>query len=86
MKNNIEAVAQTIAKEISKFPADQKLSNERLHGQLGYTKRQSEAVLMATYFLKTIEKINPDLDESQKEDFDKYHGQLVKMAIEITGK
>lgn len=86
MKNDIDKVSQTIAEAISKFPANQSLGNNCVHKMLGYTKRESEAILMAAWFLKKVEKINPDTDESQKENFDNFRSQLVEAALEITGK
>lgn len=85
MKNDINQVAQTIAKEISKFPANQALGNDSVHKFLGYTKRQSEAILMAAWFLKKVEKMNPD-NEDEKEEYDSLRSELVDLALEITGK
>jgi hypothetical protein len=86
VKNDINQVAQTIAQTIEKFPANTAADHGGLHHTLGYTKRQSEAKLMATYFLKKIEKMNPDKDEESKAEYDKYHNQLVDKALEISGK
>jgi hypothetical protein len=83
MKNNINQVAQTIANKISEFPANQQLGNDCVHKMLGYTKRESEAVLMAAWFLKNVEKMSRDDD---KETFKAYRQQLVDKAIKISGK
>jgi len=83
MKNNIDEVAQTIAQTIEKFPADTLADHGTLHHTLKMTKRESEAWLMASWFLKNVEKMSLKND---KEVYNQYRKQLSEKAIEITGK
>lgn len=83
MKNDINKVAQTIAKEISKFLANSPADNGTFHHTLGLTKRESEARQMAGWFLKNVEKMNSDDD---KETFNKLQEQLIELAIAEVGR
>jgi hypothetical protein len=83
MKNDINKVAQTIAKEISKFPANTPVDHGTLHHTLGMTKRESEAWLMASWFLSKVEKMSL---EDDKENFNNYRQQLTGLAIAEVGK
>lgn len=86
MKNNINQVAQTIANEISKYPANASADHGTLHHTLKMTKRESEANLMAGWFLKKVEKIIPDNSDEEKEEYNQLRQELVELAIEIVGK
>ena len=83
MKNDITNVAQTIAKEISKFEANSPADNGTFHNTLGLTKRESEARQMAGWFLKNVEKMNSD---DNKEEFNRLQDQLIELAITEVGK
>jgi hypothetical protein len=83
MKNNINKVAQTIAKEISKFPANTPVDHGTFHHTLGMTKRESEAWSMASWFLSKIEKVSL---EDNKEEFNNLRKQLSDLAIAEVGK
>jgi hypothetical protein len=84
MKNDINQVAQTIAKEISKFEANSPADNGTFHNTLGWTKRKSEAHQMAGWFLRKVEKIY--LAEEEKEAFAELQAQLRDKALEIVGE
>lgn len=81
MKNDINKVAETIAKEISKFPAN--AESENLHKLAGLTKRESEAFQMASWFLSKVEKMDQDAD---KEAFHSLRMRLVELATAAVGK
>lgn len=83
MKNDINAVAQTIAKKISEFPANTSADHGTFHDTMKMTKRESEAWSMASWFLINVEKMSL---EDDKETFNQYRQQLSDKAIEITGK
>lgn len=83
MKNDINKVAQTIAKEISKFEENTPADNGTFHNTLGLTKRESEARKMAGWFLEKVEKMSLD---SNKEEFNKLQNQLIDLAIAEVGK
>lgn len=83
MKNDINKVAQTIAAAIVKFPANTLMDGTTLHAVLKMTKRESEAWLMASWFLSKVEKMSL---ENDKENFNSYRKQLSDLAIAITGK
>lgn len=83
MKNDINKVAQTIAKEISKFPANAPVDHGTLHHTLGMTKRESEAWSMASWFLSKVEKMSL---ENDKENFNDLRKQLAELAIAEAGK
>jgi hypothetical protein len=83
MKNDINKVAQTIAKEISKYPANTPVEHGTFHHTLGMTKRESEAWLMASWFLSKVEKMSL---EDDKEIFNQYRKQLADLAIAEVGK
>lgn len=85
MKNDINKVAQTIAKEIGKYSANTLVDHGTLHHTLGMTKRESEAWLMASWFLSKVEKM-PFEDEGDKETFNQYRKQLADWAIAEVGK
>lgn len=83
MKNDINKVAQTIAKEISKFPANAPADNGTFHNTLKMTKRESEAWSMASWFLSKVEKMSL---EDDKENFNNLRKQLADLAIAEVGK
>ena len=83
MKHNINEVAQTIAKEISKFAANSPADNGTLHNTLDLTKRESEARQMAGWFLKNVEKITND--GNPENEFNTLQNQLIELAIEEVG-
>lgn len=84
MKNNINEVAKTIAKEIIKYPANKPADTTNiLHTRLGLTKRESEARLMAKWFLSNVEKISI---EDNKTKYNELRDQLIELAIAETGK
>jgi hypothetical protein len=83
MKNDINKVAQTIAKEISKYPANTPVDHGTFHHTLKMTKRESEAWLMASWFLSKVEKMSL---EDDKENFNSLRKQLSDLAIAETGK
>jgi hypothetical protein len=83
MKNNINEVAKTIAKAIGKFPANSPAEHGTLHHTLKMTKRESEAWLMASWFLSKVEKM---VLEDDKEKFNQYRRELSDAAVALTGK
>lgn len=85
MKNDINKVAQTIAKEISKYPANTLADHGTFHHTLGLTKRESEARQMAGWFLSKVEKMTTDNEES-KAEYNKLQNQLIDLAIIEVGK
>lgn len=84
MKNDINKVAQTIAKEISKFEANIPADNGTFHNTLGLTKRESEARQMAGWFLSKVEKIENDGDPNN--EYNTLQNQLIDLAIAEVGK
>ena len=86
MKKNINEVAEAIAKEISKYPANAPADHGTLHRALELTKRESEARQMAGWFLRKVEKIDPDESKETKVEFTKLLNELIDLSIKITGK
>jgi len=82
MKNDINKVAQTIAKEISKIKAGTPAEHGTFHATLGWTERKSEAHQMAGWFLSKVEKFNPE----NKEDFLKLQSELRDLALVEVGE
>lgn len=82
MKNDMNKVAETIAKEISKFPAGAE-AEHGIHRLAEMTRRESEAFSMASWFLSKVEKMDQDAD---KEAFHSLRMQLVELAVAKVGK
>lgn len=82
MKNDINKVAQTIAKEISKIKAGTPAKHGTFHATLGWTERKSEAHQMAGWFLRKVEKYNPENDE----DFLNLQSELRDLALTEVGE
>lgn len=85
MKNDINKVAQTIAKEISKYPANSPADDGTFHNTLGLTKRESEARQMAGWFLSKVEKMTTN-NEADKAEYNRLQNELIDLAISEVGK
>lgn len=84
MKHNINQVARTIAKEISKFQPNAPADHGTLHRNLKLTKRESEARQMAGWFLTKVEKLENDGDPNN--EYNRLQNQLIELAIAEVGK
>jgi orotidine-5'-phosphate decarboxylase len=83
MKHDINEVAKTIAKEISKLEANTIVDHGTFHHTMKLTKRESEARKMAGWFLLKVEKM---ISEDDKEIFSSLQNQLIELAIAEVGK
>jgi hypothetical protein len=77
------AIVNAIANKISSIPADKKADHGTLHSILGYSKRKSEALLMASYAVQRLYGIKDTIvtkDSTAQQRA--YHKQVSDLADE----
>jgi len=86
-----EQVAQAIAVEIAKLPAEARLTNQSTGAWLEVTKREAEAKSMSLFFVQKFYKVEltgelyEDMAQDEK-DIIEIAKSIASKAVEISGK